>query len=372
MKQKALYIITLIMLAASACIKPFESPKSAQDLGFLVVDGTINIGAPTTVRLTRTKNISDDHFNTPELNASVFIESESGQVYNFQGDSAGYYSSGGYPVSFNDKYRLKIETKSGEQVASDFVEAKQSPPIDSVNWVQNNEVYIYVNTHDPSNNTRYYRWVYEETSQYQSHYDSYADFIDGQIVYLTDEQMRYNCYKYYNSTDIILGSSTALSDDVIKSRLINIVPNDNSKISVRYSILVKQFALTQEAYNYWQMLKQNSEQTGNVFDPQPSQLVGNIHSITDPGRPVLGYVSASSVSEQRLFIRWQDLEDRRDPQAGMRCDEKFISFEQAAEYLTDREKYRIAYFTQGAIVIARMLCVDCTLRGGTNVKPTYW
>jgi hypothetical protein len=361
------------MLMAVACIKPFQSPRSARDLGYLVVDGTIQIGAPSSIKLSRTKNISDDSTITPELNAKLFIESEGGQVYNFIQDSAGFYSSAGNPVSFDDKYRLRIETQDGGRFASDFVEAKQSPPIDSVNWKEDNEVYIYVNTHDPSNKTKYYRWEYEETSQYQTYYESYGDFIDGQIVFLEPDEMKFNCWHHWNSSAIVLGTSAALTDDVINSQLVTVVPNDNSKIRVRYSILVKQYALTPEAYEYWQQLKQNSEQSGNFFDPQPSQLVGNIHDLDDAARPVLGYISATSISEKRIFIRILELQHRQIEDKGNACDEKVISPDQAAEFLTNRNKYRIAYFVSGGgIGIAKPQCVDCTLQGGVTTKPDYW
>jgi hypothetical protein len=373
MKRAIAYCVLLFMLTTVACIKPFQSPHAARDLGYLVVDGTIQIGSPSTIKLSRTKNISDDISNIPELNAKLFIETEGGQVFNFKQDSAGIYTSVGNPVSFDQKYRLRIETKDGGRFASDFVEAKQSPPIDSVNWKENNEVYIYVNTHDPSNKTKYYRWEYEETSQYQTFYESYGDFIDGQIVFLTPEQMKHVCYQGWKSTDIILGTSAALTEDVIKSQLVTIVPNDNSKIRVRYSILVKQYALTAEAYEYWQQLKQNSEQTGNIFDPQPSQLVGNIHDLDDPARPVLGYISATSISEKRIFIRILELQHRQTEDKGNACDEKVISPEQAAEFLTNRNKYRIAFFVSGGgIGIAKPLCVDCTLQGGVTTKPDFW
>jgi hypothetical protein len=373
MQRAIAYIVLFFMVAAVACIKPFQSPRSARNLGYLVVDGTIQIGSPSSIKLSRTKNISSDSSNVPELNAKLFIENEGGEVYNFKQDSAGLYTSVGNPVSFDSKYRLRIETEDGGRFASDFVEAKQSPPIDSVSWKENDQVYIYVNTHDPSNQTKYYRWEYEETGQYHTAYESYGDYVNGQIVFLTPEQTKYNCWQHWNSTDIILGSSAALTNDVITNQVLTVVPNDNSKIRVRYSILVKQYALTPEAYEYWQQLKQNSEQTGNIFDPQPSQLVGNIHDLDDPGRPVMGYISATSITEKRMFIRLLELSVRQEENSTAACDERVIDASQAAEFLSNSNQYRIAYFvTGGGIGIARPRCVDCTLQGGITTKPDYW
>jgi hypothetical protein len=47
---------------------------------------------------------------------------------------------------------------------SEFAEVRITPQLDSVSWKQeNNGVRIYASTHDPNNNTRYYKWDYEET-----------------------------------------------------------------------------------------------------------------------------------------------------------------------------------------------------------------
>jgi hypothetical protein len=185
----------------------------------------------------------------------------------------------------------------------DFVETQISPPIDSVNCDEKDEKLIDVNTHDDAANTRYYRWEFEETVEYRAVFDSNIEFRNGELIFITPEEMRYVCFKYFNSNAILISSSGSLGEDVISQFLLTRIPNDNSKINPRYSILVKQYALTPEAYQYWQIVKQNSEQTGNIFDPQPSQLYGNIRNVNRPDEPVIGFVSASTVSQQRIFIR---------------------------------------------------------------------
>jgi hypothetical protein len=69
-----------------------------------------------------------------------------------------------------------------------------------------------------------------------------------------------------------------------------------------YSVIVSQYALTSNQFKYWTELKKNSEQLGTLFDAQPSQLNSNIHCITNPAEPVMGYLSASTVQKKRIFI----------------------------------------------------------------------
>ena len=76
----------------------------------------------------------------------------------------------------------------------------------------------------------------------------------------------------------------------------------SEKLSVLYSINVKQYALSHEAYLFFEKVKKNTEQVGSVFDPQPSELQGNIHCITIPDEMVVGYVDILEEKTQRIFI----------------------------------------------------------------------
>lgn len=72
------------------------------------------------------------------------------------------------------------------------------------------------NTYDPAaDKARYYKWEFEETVGYSSLIDSFVDFQNGRLVFLNADDYRYECYKFYSSTNIVIGISSALSDDVI-------------------------------------------------------------------------------------------------------------------------------------------------------------
>ena len=157
--------------------------------------------------------------------------------------------------------------------------------------------------HDVTNKTRYYQWNHSETWEFHSAFYSMLKHVDGKFVVRPTEEEFYVCYKSSKSTSIAVGSSDQLSEDIIyESPLIGISASTSDRLSVRYSVLVKQYALTKKGYDYWQNLKRISENIGGLFDPQPSTLKGNIYSVNDPTEPVLGFLSISDVSEKRLFI----------------------------------------------------------------------
>ena len=112
----------------------------------------------------------------------------------------------------------------------------------------------------------------------------------------------YNCWTTGNSNSIILGSSITLSSDVISHALVTSFAKNDPKMDIKYSMLVRQYPLDLEAYKYWLTVQKNSQSLGGLFDVQPSQIKGNFHSVTNPNDPAVGYVSACSVQELRMFI----------------------------------------------------------------------
>jgi hypothetical protein len=367
----------VVILVAVTCKKSYEPPAITAINNFLVVDGNINItpNSSTTVTLSRTRRLVDTVTNLPELYAQVYIESSTGNKYPVYETGNGKYTSAQLTLNASDMYRLDITTSDGRNYKSEFVTVIRTPAIDSLTWKREKDVTIYVNTHDPQNNTRYYRWEFEETWEYHSFYETILGTSNGRIFYRDSITQAYKCWSNWASTDIILGSSVKLSEDVISNIPIAIVSENSPKINFRYSILAKQHGLTKEAYAYWQILQKSTQQLGTLFDAQPSQLAGNIHSTDNPTEPVIGYISVSSIQQKRLFINNKELVNWHGVAPGNICDISFIP-QDPVDYLIfhySDTTYGAYYFvTGGAIAITKRSCLDCTLGGGTNSKPSFW
>jgi Domain of unknown function (DUF4249) len=149
---------------------------------------------------------------------------------------------------------------------------------------------------------------------------------------------------------------------------------------VMYSVLVSQYALTRDEFDYWTELKKNSEQLGTLFDAQPSQLNSNIHCITNPSEPVMGYLSSSTVQKKRLFVEGSDMTNMNYVPYYLPCyslNDVTTGFgiqdtAKAYEYLEmPRHLFTFWYF-DGAYHIAQNFCIDCREHGGTNAKPDFW
>jgi hypothetical protein len=383
MKMENLKKILLVLFLGSGmnCRQIYTPPNIGGNNNYLVVDGILIDGQDSTIiNLSRSENINDSTTFTanPETGAAVSVVGANGENFPLTENSPGRYVSPSLSLNTGEQYRLKILTSNGSQYQSDTVTVHLSPPIDSVNWqFQSDGVHIYVNTHDPLNNTRYYRWQYEETWEYHAAYQSELIYQNGNIIQRDSSQMVYACWHNDASTNLLLGTSSNLSSDLIYRQPLIIIPKGSQQIGVEYSMLVKQYALNAAAYNFWLLLQQNTEQLGTLFDAQPSQLTGNIHSLTNPNEPVLGYISASTEQEQRIYINTYQILTWNYPPPSLSCPQILvppepdsIAFYLGSGYIPIAYDYTGAGFAGYFAALAP--CVDCTLQGGTLIKPPNW
>lgn len=374
MTRIRLLILILFSLAMTDCKQVYEPAAIHVTTNFLVVEGVLNSGPDSTYfTLSRTKSITDTTFTIiPETHATIFIEDDAGNSRTMQSLGNGKYGIEPLKMDQARSYRLTILTGSSVY-HSDYVAVKQTPPIDSISWAQPDNLTFYVNTHDPTNSTRYYRWEYDEAWQYQTPYESFYKFQNGMILDRDSSELVHDCYRFATSNDIILATSAQLNEDIITQVPLVTIPQNSRKVSVKYSLHIKQYALTEDAFKYWQLLKKNTQQLGTLFDAQPSQLTGNLHCENNPTEPVIGFVSASSVQEARMFVNTFNLRNWQITPEVI-CSVMILgSFQEAANYIIGHPEFEPAYaVTGGGMAISTHKCVDCRLLGGTNQKPAFW
>ena len=374
-----LIFFSIVIMAVISCKKAYEPEIIKTETNFLVVDGQINCNAnaETKITLSRTKKLSDSVTFEPELNAIVSLEQEQGAIYNLQAQGNGVYKTILLNLPLNKKYRIKIITSNSIAYQSEFVIAKAAPPIDSITWKQEDNVTISVHSRDAINATKYYRWDYVETWSYNSVLPTIWG-VKNKNAFLKDSTTQTDsCWRSLPSTKIVLYSTVALGKDVVSNYPVAIIPKDDEKISSRYSMLLYQYAITPEAYQYFKLIEKNSQQLGTLFDTQPSQIEGNIVCISNPNIPVIGFVTAGTSTQKRFFLSNKTLNNWNYSNPLGQCGGSFIQTipqdpGNSLYYDYSDTTYAPYYFITGGIVIAKKTCLYCTEHGGTNVKPSYW
>jgi hypothetical protein len=364
-----------VLVMIVACRKPFQAPENPDAGTILVVEGGLAVGdsAENRIFLSRLQPLDDTVLRRAEPGADVAIVSRTGVTWFIPEVAPGEYRALQTIPAAND-HKLRIVTRSGRRYETPFLKTVNTPPIDSVTWTDNRNVEIFVHTHDPANATPYYRWDFTETWEYRAWYESFAEFKNGQLVDRKPDEMVYSCWRTKESDKVMIANTLALTENRISYQPLITIERPEERLSQRYSILVRQYGLTKEAYEFWNILRKNTELTGSLFDPQPSQLPGNIICLDDPNERVIGFVSAGKQVSKRIFIRNADLSASwpKEDQS-LFCTEKKGLIDEMIVAMTQDTTYGPAYFiTGGGLAIAKKPCVDCRLKGGVNKKPVFW
>ncbi len=335
--------------------------------------------------------LNDTTPSIPELGATVAIQSSDGSASFTMKDtgSNGIYVSDALTLDITRQYILFVISADGEKFASDAITPKQTPPIDSLNWTlgfdgaSNSQVInIYANTHDPSGNTQFYRWDFTETWEHESIHRANYLIVNTHPVYIDDStQHNWHCWSNALSTNILVGTSAGLSGDVISQAQINRIYQNDPRMDVKYSILVRQYAIDAAAYDYWSRVQKQSQTLGGLFDIIPAQLKGNMHNLTVPSEPVYGYISASTVEQQRLFISNQNLPDWKSVPT-QKCNGYIFTPDPALLQVSTIYYNKDPNFSfydfgtdsngQQTQILMTTACLDCTFQGGSTIKPPFW
>jgi hypothetical protein len=405
-------ILFLLFIIINGCKKAYQPAAVTSSASYLVVEGTINNTDSTYIKLSTLVNIASKANSRPVTGAILAVESNSGVIYPLAASGVGRYACAGLNLDSTAKYRLRITTANNKVYLSDFVPVMNAPAIDTVRYeILPNGIQTYISSHDPQNSVHYYRFDYAETwvihSKYYSFYKSNGDTVIERDV--KNDQI-YQCWQSDTASNIVLASTALLSKDVVYDLPLNFIPSDSPKLdgsqsiiisqfspsANAYSLLVKQHALTSEAYTFWTNLKKNTEQLGGLFDTQPSQISGNIHSVTNPAEPVIGYISAGGYSTKRIFISNRQIPTAWVPKSyftSCTVDTLLLSTLPQGSPIVVNQENEFFNYNKGAkynklqIPIAAVIdpllaliightgstpeCVDCTLRG-TNHQPAFW
>jgi Domain of unknown function (DUF4249) len=371
-------ILIVLNLGGLNCKEVYTPPAIKNNPNLLVVDGIVVSGNDSTViTLSRTRSIADTIPSVKELNARISVVGVTGVEYPFIELGNGQYGVDQLTLDAGTQYQLKIITADGNEFRSDLSSLQTSPPIDSVYFNQDSSfnVHVYLNTHDPTNQTKYYRWQYVETWEYHSAYASVLNYNNGDIIPRTLDDQIFRCYRSQPSSSIEVVSTTQLSSSTVNKYEVTFVPNGSEQISQQYSDLIKQYALPLDAFNFWQNLKRNTENLGSLFDLQPFTELGNIKCVNNPTVNCIGFISFTTLQEKRIFISKNDLYGwSYFPYYGD-CTIDTIPVPDISKYFQPPGG---PYFNSligtdnGPYLLASTICVDCTYHGGTTVKPAFW
>ncbi len=393
MIKKPLLIIAIILFSAIfliTCIEEY-TPDIDETGQYLAVTGSIIKGDTVQeVNISWTKAFNDDTYE--EISGcEVWVEDNSGNRFDYTETSTGTYQakiSQDYLV-FNAEFRLHIITTDDNEYQSEWEPILESAEVDSLypqieSYQSSSEYYssgyqFYIDLKAIEGGTKNYKWTVEETYEYHSSYYLWRIWwpnenpeLDSMLNmdYLSIDTF-YICYETDNVDGIYTATTQNLTVNEKKNIPLSYVAATDYKLKYNYSILVKQYALSDDAYEYWNTNMVSLSESGGLYETQPSQTTSNIYNVNDDEELVVGFFWASSYTEYRLV--------EVDPISGNYDDPYTCSVDTIEEF--DVSQYPLEYYyltiisTEGTDTLwgtSSNSCFDCTMRGGTLEKPDFW
>jgi hypothetical protein len=342
-----------------------------------VISGFINASNKSAiVNLSRSLQISDYRTVPAETKATVTIENSAGREYLLAETKDGTYEGTNMSLDAAAHYTLHVRTKAGESFSSDEIDLLPAPILDSVSWAPaSTGINWYVSGHASEKSTRYYRWIFDETFEYNVQYWSDYKKVNQLPVFRTPDEWVYTCYSSYPSTNVLVGSTKQLAQDAVSMFKIHFVPKGSIKLSHHYRMTVQQTSITEQEYEFWQQIKKTTETLGGLFDPIPGTVRGNVHNDDDESDLVLGYFSGGFVQEKIKYIKFLDMPgDLRviDP-LNFDCGGRMLFLNQLTDIHQDEVYVQQVGTPVYGYFVANEKCANCkSLFGGTNVKPEDW
>jgi len=365
--------LIIVFLSEVSCVTEFI-PQIDENAELVVVEGVITDRQETqSIKLSRSLPFGERSTAKPLSGCSVTVTDDLGSRFVLSETAIGTYT---LPASFHGSvgrfYTLHIKTgKSNNNLSYESypVEMKPVPAIDSIysekvvvqertgDFFGIDGCNIFLNTYDPGNICRYYRW----------------DFTETWVLRLLWPVDNIKCWVSDRSHEILLKSTAAFDDSRIEGQAVTYISNETDRLSRKYSIEVNQYSLNPEEFSYLEKIKNLNVGVGGLYDKIPASIPNNMICIENPNEKVLGYFSVSAKSSRRIFIEgdFRGIIDRYN-----KCpvDTIYGDYDPPDLYLTlwpimdhpqsfGSPRTRVLTDDKG--------CADCTVRG-TKVKPDFW
>jgi hypothetical protein len=175
----------------------------------------------------------------------------------------------------------------------------------------------------------------------------------------------YYCWKTRKVPEFFTGSTINIGGERLINEPIHFVNTETKRLQVRYSLLVKQYSISAEAYYYWKELQEQIEGDDFLISSQPYQITGNLVSEEHSDERALGYFTVGSVQKKRYFF---DKPDTEFHYATCIANPDLT----ALAYLPPSQYPVYITVTDEGFAMASNYCFDCTLWGGSLGKPDYW
>lgn len=381
-------MLTILFCLFSGCVERYYPSEDNLKTGTLVINAHLtDQPGYQVIEISRSVTLLYPSAD-PVSGSFAEVIREDGEFKEFLEEKPGYYGCDLDEAFLQTglSYMIHVITPDGNEYESDLDKLRPVPEIDSIYYEV--ESASYETEGDSTDGIRFFidftfndeayeyiRW--EVTETYEFHNPDMEAFIwdvDFSYYMLPDTSNYRVCYITNKLSEIHSMALGYLDFGIYIKKPFAFVPNiqQEQKLKHKYSVLIKQYSMSEDAFHYWNELKKTSQEQGFLFDRQPALLKSNYHNVNDEEEIVLGFFSMSGVVKRRAFAEKPDGIDLSLYE--WYC---FPVYRGPGGWVTkeDLPKYYARAWRDGVSSRAEVNkhCVDCReYKNSTHIPPDFW
>ncbi|MEM9987755.1 MAG: DUF4249 domain-containing protein, partial [Bacteroidota bacterium] len=303
-----------MVLLALSCVTPF-APEAPNYENVVVIDARLSDGPDRArVKLSRSLPLEQGAEINPIFGARAWVEEAGGESFELTEEKPGFYQNTLIMPQAGLSYRMLVELPDGKIYESAWETFEVGPEIAAIEIEPSRQTNLegelvdglsfLLTTEDPNGVSQFYQWEWEETWLYIIPFPSMAEILEFspfrlRLLPLTLQPD--SCWRTLPNPSLLLASTQNQDRARVDRKELAFISSADNRLFERYSLLVKQYRLTEEAYQYWELLKRVNEEGGSLFAPIPQRVRGNWTAQDDPDEIVVGYFTVGGESQQRVF-----------------------------------------------------------------------
>lgn len=295
----------------------------------LTVDGFVTNERGLTVNLRLSRSTGRDYYSQPLRDCVVEVKVGGGSVMTLKEFSSGVYVA---PASFQGQvgqtYQLHFKTPEGKVYESATERLSAAPPIAKLyhqfnqngflnqtgKQVTYSALEVYADFNDPKDEQNYYLWRWMDFEEQGICATCEGGKLDSKTFLCVPERnsrITYDyrcdnaCWEIYYSNDVNVFSDIYTNGRTVTARQVAKIPfySTGAGFGNQAALVeIQQYSISANAYEYYKLLSDQTQNTGNLTDTPPAAIIGNVRNVNDATEKVVGFFGATGVSKSRIFI----------------------------------------------------------------------
>ncbi len=324
MKVKKITIIFVLAgILTNSCVDELDVNIDREEF-ILVIEGFITTrSGPHLIKITRSAKYGSFLAGVIKdvTNAKVLIRDQNGDVTLLSEFGFGeYLTPVGFRAVVGNSYILQLTVASktyfstpelvtkAPEIDSLIIAYKKLPSADPFEFASGVE--IYSQWQDPADEDNYYMWKSSGTYQIETHpedhivIDGFGNAIPAPLDCCS------TCWvDEFNTDKSIKILRDNNSNGNLTTNLAAFIADDGGRYMDKYHVTIEQHSISKDAFLFFELLNNQISIDGNIFDPPPATIRGNMINLENPDESVIGYFRASDVAVKSIFIPRDILED---------------------------------------------------------------